>query len=556
MEGDDMTTDFDVAVKSETGIAKIEVTASSGSYKVTDIIEIEIRNPNPLVTRVVEALLESGKNWSGSVAAIGVNGTNTGLLEVSTLPPINLGQRLEYLMQYPHGCIEQTTSSVFPQLYLEQVRSMTAEEKALIQRNIRAGIERLKLFVTSDGGFAYWPGNQDSDSWGSTYAGHFLLEAEARGYFVPNEMIRRWKKYQRSKSREWRKNKEYQSSELIQAYRLYSLALAGDADLASMNRLREMGGMPVASAWMLAAAYVKAGQPEAAKTLITNLSVNVKPYQEMSYSYGSDVRDKAIILETLLLLNDRTKGFELVKDISASLSNVNYWMSTQSIAWSLKSVGMFAGTEKKGPLKFNYTYNGKDVSASTDLPIAQVALPFDGIKAGNLKIESQSQGTLFVRIITEGVPARGAEEEASNNLSIAVTYTDADGKAIDPSRLEQGQEFIASVSVSNPGIRGEYKNLAINQIFPSGWEINNLRLDEAEDRLKSDKATYQDIRDDRVYTYFDLGPGQRRNFKVMLTASYAGSYYLPATSCEAMYDHSVYARTKGQVVEVVKRLIQ
>lgn len=556
MDADDMTTDFDLAVKSETGIAKIEVTASSGSYKATDVIEIEVRNPNPPVTQVVEALLEPGKSWNGSVAAIGINGTNTGLLEVSTLPPINLGQRLEYLMQYPHGCIEQTTSSVFPQLYLDQVRSMTAEEKVLIQKNVRAGIERLKLFVTSDGGFAYWPGNQDSDSWGSTYAGHFLLEAETRGYFVPNEMLRRWKKYQYSKSKEWRKNKEYQSSELIQAYRLYTLALAGDADLASMNRLREMGGMPVASAWMLAAAYVKAGQPEAAKTLIANLPVNVKPYQEMSYSYGSDIRDKAIILETLLLLNDRTKGFDLVKDISASLSNSNYWMSTQSIAWSLKSVGMFAGTEKKGPLKFKYTYNGKDISASTDLPIAQVALPFDGIKAGNLKIVSQSQGTLFVRIITEGVPARGAEEEASNNLSMAVTYADTDGNAIDPSHLEQGQEFIASVSVSNPGIRGDYKNLAINQIFPSGWEINNLRLDEAEDRLKSDKATYQDIRDDRVYTYFDLGPGQRRNFKVMLTSSYAGSYYLPATSCEAMYDHSVYARTKGQVVEVVKRLNQ
>ena len=122
--------------------------------------------------------------------------------------------------------------------------------------------------------------------------------------------------------------------------------------------------------------------------------------------------------------------------------------------------------------------------------------------------------------------------------------------------MEQGQEFIASVSVTNPGTRGAYKNLAINQIFPSGWEINNLRLDEAEDRLKSDKATFQDIRDDRVYTYFDLGPNQRRTFKVMLTASYAGKYYLPAVSCEAMYDHSIYSRTKGQVVEVIKRVAQ
>ena len=183
-------------------------------------------------------------------------------------------------------------------------------------------------------------------------------------------------------------------------------------------------------------------------------------------------------------------------------------------------------------------------------------LQFDGVKPGALAIDNQSQGTLFVRVITEGIPARGAEEDSSSNLAIAVSYTDADGNAIDPGRLEQGQEFIASVTISNPGTRGAYKNLALNQVFPSGWEISNLRLDGAEDRLASDKATYQDIRDDRVYTYFDMNVGQRKTFKVMLTASYAGSYYLPATSCEAMYDRSIYARTKGRVVEVVKRAVQ
>jgi uncharacterized protein YfaS (alpha-2-macroglobulin family) len=122
--------------------------------------------------------------------------------------------------------------------------------------------------------------------------------------------------------------------------------------------------------------------------------------------------------------------------------------------------------------------------------------------------------------------------------------------------LEQGAEFIVSARVSNTGVRGAYKNLALNQIFPSGWEINNLRLEGTEDRLSGDKATYQDIRDDRVYTYFDLGPNQTKTFRTLLTASYSGKYYLPAVSCEAMYDRSVYARKKGQVVEVVKKLNQ
>lgn len=556
MSGADMTVDFDLSVRSSIGVGRIEVTASSGSYSATDIIEINIRNPNPPVTKVVEVVLESGKTWTNTVSPVGMAGTNSGILEVSSLPPVNLGQRMKYLLQYPYGCIEQTTSSVFPQLYLDQVKALSEGEKTAIQNNIKAGIERLKLFVTRDGGFAYWPGGQDSESWASTYAGHFLVEAEAKGYMVPNDMIKRWKKYQRNKAQEWRKNQETYSSELIQAYRLYALALSGDPELGAMNRLRELQNIPTSARWMLAAAYIKAGQPEAGRKLTEKLPTDIKPYQEMAYSYGSDMRDKAIILETLLLLNDRAKGFELLKDISASLSNSSYWMSTQTVAWCLKSVGAFATAEKRGELKFTYTYNGKDVTARTDLPVAQVPLTVDGAKSLNLKMTSESKGTLFVRLITEGTPARGNEEAAENNLKVTVEYTDTDGVAIDPVKLEQGTEFIASVTIANPGLRGQYKNMALNQIFPSGWEINNLRLDEAEDRLKSDVPTYQDIRDDRVYTYFDLPAGQRKTFRVLLTASYAGAYYLPALSCEAMYDHGIYARTKGQVVEVVKRITQ
>ncbi|HRG09253.1 MAG TPA: hypothetical protein PLJ08_11825, partial [Cyclobacteriaceae bacterium] len=551
----DLTLDFALNVKSETGFAKVTVTATSGSYSATDEIEIEVRNPNPPVTQVADVVLDAGKTWNTTVTPFGVAGTNLATLEISSLPPVNLGQRMRYLLQYPYGCIEQTTSSVFPQLYLDKVKALTDAEKTTIQRNVTAGVERLKTFVNSDGGFAYWPGSGDSDSWGSTYAGHFLIEAEAKGYYVPNDMIRRWKKYQKNKAQSWRKAQEYGSSELIQAYRLYTLALAGDAELGAMNRLREQGNLPSTAAWMLAAAYVKAGQPEAAKKLIEKLPTQVKPYQELAYSYGSDLRDKAIILETLILLNDRTRAFEIVKELSVALSDFNYWMNTQTLAWSLKSVGSFASGEK-GDLKFSYTYNGKEVTTGTDLPVASIVLPA-GSKPADLKVVSASKAVLFARVIQEGVPARGTEEDSEKNLTLGVSYTKTDGTPLDPATLEQGTEFVATVTVFNPGMRGLYKNLALNQIFPSGWEINNLRLtgDDAA-KITGDVPTYQDIRDDRVYTYFDLGARQSKTFKVMLTASYAGSYYLPAVSCEAMYDNNIYARKKGKVVEVVKRVVQ
>jgi uncharacterized protein YfaS (alpha-2-macroglobulin family) len=274
----------------------------------------------------------------------------------------------------------------------------------------------------------------------------------------------------------------------------------------------------------------------------------------MAYSYGSDLRDEAIILEALVLMEDRTKAFELVKTISESMSNQNVWMSTQTTAWCLKAVGAFAGRQPEGELKFTWSYDGKETTASTKLTLAQVDLNNETAKNNSLKFINGSKGPLFVRVVTQGTPARGAEDDASNNLDVSVSYMDMDGNAIDPSRLEQGTQFIASVAVSNAGLRGAYRNLALNQVFPSGWEINNLRLDEAENRLSGDKPTYQDIRDDRVYTYFDLTPGQRKTFRVLLTATYGGKYYLPGVSCEAMYDKNIYARVKGREVEVVRDL--
>lgn len=549
----DQTVDFDLAVKNATGIGKIEVTATSGNYKATESVEIQVRNPNPRVTRVQEVLLEAGKKWNGNLPVVGMPGTNAAAVELSVLPPINLEQRMKYLLQYPYGCVEQTVSSVFPQLYVHRLREITESEQSTIQTNIRAGIDKLRSFQQRDGSFAYWPGAESTDSWSTTYAGHFLLEAENAGYFIPNEVLNRWKRYQRNMAQSWKKKYgEGRSNVLIQAYRLYSLAVAGSPEMSAMNRLREESSLPVTAAWMLAAAYAKAGQPEAAKKIIEGLPITVQPYQEMSYSYGSDLRDAAIILETLVLLNERTKAFEVMKRISEALGDSSYWMSTQTIAWCLKSVSLFASGEKKGSLKFNYTYNGKKVTAGTDLPVARITLPVDGVKSNALELASESEGTLFVRLIGEGIPTRGMEEDESNNLEIQVAYTDLRGNPIDPARLEQGTEFIAAVTVLNPGVRGDYKNLALRQVFPPGWEINNLRLDDSENRLDGDKPDYQDIRDDRVYTHFDLKARERKTFKVMLTASYAGVYYLPAVSCEAMYEGNIYARKKGQEVEVVK----
>ncbi|GAA0893900.1 MG2 domain-containing protein [Fulvivirga kasyanovii] len=545
---------FDLKVKPQLGIGNVDIVATSGSKKANHHIELDVRNPNPPVVTVMDALLEAGQSWNTNFDLVGMAGTNTATLEISNIPPINLEKRLKYLIQYPHGCIEQTTSSVFPQLYLAEITQLSDVEKARIEKNVKAGIERLKTFQKSDGGFSYWPGGDDSNSWGSTYAGHFLVEAEKRGYNVPGNMLRQWKRYQKRKAAEWRETNDYYSSELMQAYRLYTLALAGDAETGAMNRLREKGNLSSAAAWRLAAAYVKAGQKEAAEKLVENLETVVKDYRELSYTYGSSTRDEAMILETLSMLDQRKKAVPVLQRLSAALGDNSRWMSTQTTAYSLIAIGQFAGGENRTKeITFSYKLNGSGaVKAATQLPVAQADLNVKKVSGNSIEVNNPTSGILYARLILEGTPTRGQEQSSESNLKMTVSYTNTDGEYINPETLEQGMDFVAEVTITNPGIRGTYENMALTQIFPSGWEIHNARLNDTEDYTAKDKPDYQDIRDDRVYTYFDLRPNERKTFRILLNSSYQGDYYMPAISCEAMYDNTISAVIAGREVKVIK----
>ena len=124
--------------------------------------------------------------------------------------------------------------------------------------------------------------------------------------------------------------------------------------------------------------------------------------------------------------------------------------------------------------------------------------------------------------------------------------------ALDPANLKQGTDFYAEVTVKNTGKQGYYEQMALTQIFPSGWEIINTRLNDNESMLASSPFTYRDIRDDRVFTYFNLRENETATYKVLLNASYVGKYYLSAVQCEAMYDNNITATQAGKWVQVIK----
>lgn len=547
---------FDLKVAAKLGIAKVKVLAESGNIKTTYDIELDVRNPNPRVVNVVDTLLKTGETWENVLKLPGMNGTNKGILELSSIPPIDFGRRLEYLIGYPHGCIEQTTSSVFPQLFLDKVTKLSADQKVDINENVQAGLNRLLSFQLANGGFSYWPGGSYANDWGTSYAGHFMLKAQELGYTIPIGMKAAWLRYQKSAAKNWesasyRGGVYYSRHDLLQAYRLYTLAEAEIPDLSSMNRLREQSNLSQSAKWRLAAAYRLIGQTEVAEELIENLSVSVKAYREHSGSFGSDTRDRAMILETLSLLDKKTKAFPLVQKLSAELSS-NQWMSTQTTAFCLIGMSEFAGRGDSKIMSVTYAMNdGELQDLSSDNPVIQIRLDLTS-KAPKLKVSNVSEGVLYARVSMSGIPATGDQTSAEENLRMQVSYKNMQGNPIDVKSLQQGTDFKVEVRIENPGVMEHYEQLALTQIFPSGWEIVNTRFGDVDQVSTSDVPTYQDIRDDRVYTYFDLKRNKSKTFTIMVSAAYVGKYYLPTVSCEAMYDDRIHARKPGEWVEVVK----
>lgn len=550
--GEQMTY-FQVTAPNAIGVAKVRIVAQSGAEKTAYDVEMDVRNPNPYVTNVVAATLQPKQTWSTAYSAIGMAGTNSGTVEVSSIPPINLNKRLSYLIQYPHGCVEQTTSSVFPQLMLDKLTPLNNQKKAEVERNIKSGINRLKGFQTTEGGLSYWPGEGSADEWGTNYAGHFLVEAQNAGYTLPVGMLDELIRYQKSKANNWAPNSNnFYGGDLSQAYRLYVLALAKKPEMAAMNRLRAFEYLSVSAKWRLAAAYQLAGQGSAANGLIRGLALTVEPYNQLGGTYGSELRDEAMIMETLTLMGQKAKAAQLLQTVAARLGK-DTWYSTQTTAYSLLAIAKFCGqNSSSNKLQYNFVIDGQKGNVNSEQYLNSNPLSF---KDNKLSITNTGNNVLFVRLVLQGQPVAGQNNFLPNNpdaLDLSVTYKTLRGQTLDPGTLKQGTDFYAEVSIKNPGKMGYYEQMALTQIFPSGWEIINTRLNDNESILASSPYTYRDIRDDRVFTYFNIRENETLTYKVLLNASYLGKYYLSAVQCEAMYNNNISATVPGKWVQVVK----
>ena len=551
---------FTLKTGSKTGKATIHLTASGNGQQTKETIEIEVRNPNPVVTLRNSQWIEAGQEAELSYTLAGSSSANNQVqLEISRIPSVDISRRFDFLYNYQHHCTEQLTSKALPLLFVSQFKAVDEQEAEKIKTNVQEAIRQIYARQLPNGGFVYWPGNAVADEWITSYTGMFLTLAQEKGYAVHPNVLNKWKRFQRAAAQNWRMPQEASNwqiwqSELQQAFRLYTLALAGAPEYGAMNRMKEQPGLSIQAKWRLAAAYALTGKMKPAGELVYNAETTVIPYSSMNLIYGSSDRDEAMILETLILMKRDRDALQQAKKVSQNLAQEN-WFSTQSTAFALMAMGRLA-KQLSGTLDFTWSWNGKQQPAVKSAKAVFEKEIATSPKSGTVSVKNQGKGALSVDLITRTQLLNDTLPAIADNIRLDVKYTDMAGSPISVEDIRQGTDFMSAVTLSNISGTSDYSNLALTHIIPSGWEIYNERMIVPEVSSSSTneanvpessagKYTYKDIRDDRVLTYFDLRRGESKTFTVRLQATYAGNFILPAIQCEAMYDAAVQARTKA-----------
>ena len=547
---------FTLKTGSKTGKATIHLTANGSGQQTKETIEIDVRNPNPVVTLRNSQWIETGQSKDLSYNLSSSSTNNQIKLEVSRIPSVDISRRFDFLYNYQHHCTEQLTSKALPLLFVAQFKTIDKTEAEKIKTNVQEAIRQIYGRQLPNGGFVYWPGNAVADEWISSYAGMFLTLVQEKGYAVHANVLNKWKRFQRAAAQNWRMPQEASGwqqwqSELQQAFRLYTLALAGVPEYGAMNRMKEQTGLSIQAKWRLAAAYALTGKMKPAEELVYNVETTVNPYSSMNQIYGSSDRDEAMILETLILMNRERDALQQAKVVSKNLSQED-WFSTQSTAFALMAMGRLA-EKLSGTLDFVWSWNDKQQPAVKSAKAVFEKEIATTPKSGTVSVKNQGKGALSVDLITRTQLLNDTLPAISDNLRMDIRYANLNGTPLSVNDIIQGTDFMAITSISNISGTSDYTNLALTHIIPSGWEIYNERMVAPEtENAAADgsgqsvsKYSYQDIRDDRVLTYFNLRRGETKVFTVRLQATYAGNFILPAVQCEAMYDVNVQARSKA-----------
>lgn len=563
-DGASETVLFTVAARRAPAAAKMVVTATAGKLVSREELELPIGRAEPEVRVVTQVPLAAGDTSLAAALDGWVEGTDQSSVWVTGSPYASALTHLGYLVRYPYGCIEQTTSSTRPLLY---VRSLVEQvdpglvAQGTVDEMVAHGIERVLSMQTPSGGFAYWPGGSSPTLWGTAYGTHMLLDARQAGFEVPDGALTsavRWLEQQVGGRL---------SADGETAYAHYVVARAGKGrpaqalrvleDLQARDKSRSQGWERLQAQeqeYLLMAALHLSGDHRYEAQLKRLDAADFQVVRGNDWSFWSALRGRGLVLSVFQdLFGADPAGQQSADRLAAVLSRQrSHWYTTQELAWAITALGKRIQAGDAALSGAQLLVDGKAVTGKGNGAWAlHLASAADKVQVRLPSLKGQAWAVVTTRGVrsTEPVPMGG------QGLSLERTYVDADGAPLDPARLPLGTPIYVRVDLDND--TGRYQeNIALVDRLPAGWEIENSRLSGAElpqwaSELDLWSADHMNLRDDRVEVFGSLPPGGERTVVYAVRAVTSGTFVLPPVQAEAMYDPDLWARRAGGSVQVV-----
>ena len=556
---------FGIVARSEVGAGKI-VIETSGFANVKEEIDIAVRPISPLIVETGSGVIKAGKELKINIPKNFLKGTQTTSLTISKFPAVKFAKQLKYLVGYPHGCIEQTVSRLFPQIYFEDLAKLVAPEFYKTTNPayyVKEGIRKIESMQLYDGSLAYWQGGTESNWWGTVYAAHFLLEAQKAGYDVSESVMNKLINYLSKKAKEkstfdyttysqtGRRIRKIARKEIL--YSLYVLALAKEGDVATMNYYKARPHLVSNDMrYLLAGSYALIGRWNNYYEIVPNSFEPEKTERLTGGSFDSDIRANAIMLNVLLEVEPANKQVPLI--IKYLSQNSNRMFSTQERSFAFLALGKAASLNADANVNVDILVDGNSINkfSGKDLTIRD-----EKLNSADITLKADGNGEVYFFWTAEGVKLNEKVKEEDAYLQIRRSYYSyRTGRIIPDYRFYQGELIVCKIDLT--GFERNAENIVITDLIPAGFEIENPRLNPATEIKWIPKnpmyVQYTDIRDDRLILFTDLNRNKTNEFYYLLRVVNQGTYQLPVIGAEAMYDQEYHSYHGAGIVKVLQRL--
>ena len=477
-------------------------------------------------------------------------------LEFSRSRLLEAGGAIDYLLRYPYGCLEQTTSSTIPWVAAKKLRPVApkfqARSMASIEKNIQAGADRLLSMQTADGGLSYWPGSLQPNPWASSYGGLGILLCQEAGAQVPSSSLDRLAVYLSNQLRNLSKAKTSYDLD-VHARALYVLARLGKAEPAYQAKLLEqidkLSGTARAflalavheSGQQGALAILNAPQPEPEKTGYWMRYGTSDAARLLAWSHISPKADECEITLSKLLRTRSSRG---------------HWRTTWCNSWTLLAMGAYAEENEMNPTDIVLTMETADGEQQITIPRDQASHSVRFDLHNGLKLFASSSSRLYLHSTLAAKPKITPVQPISKNgVSLTRGYERvlSNGTTEPLGQPKVGDLVKVTLTAALPDRSLRY--LAIDDPLPSSFRAINTLFDSQTSGRTKEQSSWRisntEVRTDRVLFFVDYTQASQ-NFEMSYHArvTHEGEVYAPPTKVEEMYDPENYALSASKILTV------